>query len=77
MGNWILCTSQVNEHKQMQHVETECFIISHVDVSFAPKPGVGHKSGGKKRWGKGAVCVFVCVFCTGGTKERERAGMTE
>lgn len=61
MGNWILCTSQVNEHKQMQHVETECFIISHVDVSFAPKPGAGHKSVGEKNGEKGAVCVFVRV----------------
>lgn len=38
MGNWIIYTSQVNEHKHAvlkQHVETEWFIISHVDVSFA------------------------------------------
>lgn len=39
MGNWIIYTSQVNEHKQMLNwggiIKPECFIISHVDARFA------------------------------------------
>lgn len=57
----------------MQHVETEWFIISPVDASFALSQEWDTSQEKSEREGV-RVCMCVCV---GGRKERERAGMTE
>lgn len=65
----IVCTSQVNEHKQMEHVKTERFIISQADVASSHERDASQEESERKE-----VCVSVSEV---GNEERERAGMTE
>jgi len=58
----MLYTRQVNEHKQMQHVETGWFIICRVDVCFSPRAGRASETGKSEReGGRLCECVSVCV----------------